>query len=115
MLASLSDDITTLRAENISEIISLPDPMVTKLREEVARHFAIGLANIANIINPQVIVITGGVGLGFFQYTAFQNAVNRHIKTYVLEACRPIIVQSRIRREAQVIGAAMIGSNIIRL
>jgi len=110
-LAKLSDDISVLKAEEVSDIISSTDTSVIKLCDKLARHLAIGLSNIANILNPQLIVIAGGVGLGFFQHTAFQNNVNKYVRAYVLDACKPKIVQSRIKKNAQIIGAAMLESS----
>jgi len=108
-LAKLPDDKDKLKPVSISAIISGTDPEIIALREELARHFAVGLSNIANMFNPKVIVITGGIGLGFFQHPAFLNDVQRLIKSYVLESNKVRIVQSRIKRESQIIGAAMLG------
>lgn len=111
-LAQLGDTVATLSPEQVSDIVGNSDDTdgpTKKLREELAKHFAVGLANIANILNPQVIIITGGVGLGFYQYPSFQNAVNNFLKKYILQSNAVNIVRSRIKGKAQIIGAAMLG------
>ena len=86
-LAQLSNDKDNLKPEDISAIIAAStDPLVAALREELARHFAVGLSNVANMFNPKVIVITGGIGVGFFSQEVFQNDVVKLMKLYTLES-----------------------------
>ena len=111
-LAQLSNDKDNLKPEDISAIIAAStDPLVAALREELARHFAVGLSNVANMFNPKVIVITGGIGVGFFSQEVFQNDVVKLMKLYTLESNQVRIVRSKIKKEAQIIGAAMLGLN----
>lgn len=109
ILAKLSADENKLKAKDISALMKLNDKSVAILRDELARHFAIGLSNISNNFNPEVIVVTGGIGLGFFEHLAFQNRVHKYIEVYTLAACMSTIRCSSIKEDAPIIGAAMLG------
>ena len=97
-----------LNSEDISKKMSSRDPLIIELRKKLARHFAVGLLNIANILNPQVIVITGGIGIGFFRETRFKSDVEEFLHDFVFRSNLVTIRRSKIKN-AQVVGAAMLG------
>lgn len=54
------------------------DPLADQTMERLIHFFGIGLSNVVNIIDPDVIVIGGGVGNIDLLYTQGEAAINQH-------------------------------------
>lgn len=57
----LGEDLKDLRSGDIRKAIRRGDKMVEKIVEEAAEYIGIAVANLANILNPEVVVLGGGV------------------------------------------------------
>lgn len=57
----LGDDLEDLRSGDLRKAIKRGDPFVGKVIEEAAEYIGIAVSNIINLINPQIIVLGGGV------------------------------------------------------
>ena len=57
----LGDDLKDLRSGDIRKAIRRGDKLVEKIVEEAAEYTGIAIANLINILNPEVVVLGGGV------------------------------------------------------
>lgn len=57
----LGDDLDDLRSGDLRKAIRRGDKLVERIVEEAAEYTGIAVANVINLINPEVIVIGGGV------------------------------------------------------
>lgn len=77
----------------------------------MAHYLAIGISNIINIINPQAIVLGGGIIEGLYSgCDSFRNAVSEGIRKSTLDACCNIaILTSTWGNNTPIIGSALLG------
>lgn len=80
-----------------------------ELRNELARHLGIALANVANVLAPQEIVLGGGIIRGFYESAAFYNQVTKYFREYALDVCRNIRPKQTTLDEVPWLGAACLG------
>jgi glucokinase len=57
----LGDDLSDLRSGDIRKAIRRGDKFVDRIVEGAAEYIGIGVANLVNILNPEVVVLGGGV------------------------------------------------------
>jgi len=57
----LGDDLKDLRSGDLRKALRKGDKLVEKLLEEVAEYTGIAIANIINVLNPEVIALGGGM------------------------------------------------------
>ncbi len=57
----LGDDLDDLRSGNLRKALRKGDKLVEKVIEEAAEYTGIAVANLANILGPEVVVLGGGV------------------------------------------------------
>ena len=76
-----------------------------KIIERASFYFAIGLANIINTINPEVIVIGGSV---VKQDEILKLAKKEALKKVLMPGRKTIILKSRLGNEATLVGAALL-------
>jgi glucokinase len=57
----LGPDLADMRSGDLRKALRRGDSLVEKVVEEAAEYIGIGIANIINVINPEVIVLGGGV------------------------------------------------------
>ncbi len=83
------------------------DPLALKVMEEMGRYLGIGIANLINIFNPEMVVIGGGVKDA---WTLFINATRAEIRKRAFEypAERTRIVPSMLGDDAGMVGAAAV-------
>ena len=99
-------DIVTLMKEGDAE--------ANNLAREIANYLSIGLANIANLLNPEAIILGGGVIEGFYDFPEFEKTINKKFKDYAIPACATVgLVKSSFKctengSPAPIIGAAML-------
>src|SRR5205085_1155795 len=58
---SLGPELADMRSGDIRKAIRRGDKMVERVVEEAAEYIGIGIANLMNVLNPEVIVLGGGV------------------------------------------------------
>jgi glucokinase len=106
MLADLVDgDNERITAETVYEAIVAGDAYAKEVMHETAKFLGTGLANLMNILNPEMIVISGGVTrAGDHLFKPLEAEVRRRAFRNAYEACR--IVSSELGDMAGVIGAA---------
>jgi glucokinase len=98
-------DLEKLTAATVYEGVVLGDPYAHEVMEETAKFLGVGVANLINALNPDAIVITGGVTkAGDHLFVPLKKEVRRRAFRSAVEACR--IVPAALPETAGVIGAA---------
>ena len=98
-------DLDRVTAETVYEAIVAGDLYARDVMRETARLLGVGLANLINVLNPEMIVISGGVTrAGDHIFEPLRAEVRRRAFRQAADACR--IVASELGDQAGVIGAA---------
>ncbi|MEO5510040.1 MAG: ROK family protein [Longimicrobiales bacterium] len=98
------DDIT---AATVYEAVVLGDPYANDVMRETAKLLGAGIGNIINILNPDMVVISGGVTrAGDHLFMPLRAEVRRRSFKVAQEACQ--IVSAQLHGMAGVIGAAAV-------
>ena len=107
ILQSVGNDITKVEARTIIDAARRKDPLAEEVYTRWIHQLAQGLANVVNFLDPEVIVLGGGVSkAGAFLLEPLQ----REYVSYVLYNDLPIpeIKLAVLGSEAGIIGAAML-------
>ena len=107
ILQSVGNDITKVEARTIIDAARRKDPLAEEVYTRWIHQLAQGLANVVNFLDPEVIVLGGGVSkAGAFLLEPLQ----REYASYVLYNDLPIpeIKLAVLGSEAGIIGAAML-------
>lgn len=98
-------EVERITAETVYEAIVAGDAYAAEVMRETARFLGTGIANLINILNPEMIVISGGVTrAGDHLFEPLRAEVRRRAFREASETCR--IVSSELGDMAGVIGAA---------
>jgi glucokinase len=101
------DQIT---AATVYEGVVQGDPYATEVMKDTAKFLGAGIANIINILNPEMVVIAGGVTrAGEHLFTPLRGEVRRRAFRAAEERCR--IVSAELPGTAGVVGAAAVFKN----
>ncbi|UCF21154.1 MAG: ROK family protein [Gemmatimonadota bacterium] len=104
VLLELAGDLQAVTAETVFEAVVLGDPYATEVMHDTAKFLGVGLANVINILNPEVLVISGGVTrAGDHLFDPLRTEVRRRAFRVAEQACR--ILPSGLGGKAGVIGA----------
>lgn len=96
---------TLVTAKMVFQAAAKGDPVAKRVIEDAARYLGIGIANIVNVLNPELIIIGGGVSIAG---EALLRPVRAEVKRRALKdnlACVKI-VGATLADQAGVIGAA---------
>jgi N-acetylglucosamine repressor len=98
-------DIKKINAEVVARAAKKGDDIALQLLNEVGRYLGIAIANIINLLNPELIVIGGGVSnAGEFFFEEIKNVIKKRAFTTMVN--NPEIVTSALSDDASSIGAA---------
>ena len=98
-------DLGRITAETVYEAIVAGDAYATEVMRETAKFLGTGLANLINMLNPEMVVISGGVTrAGDHMFEPLRAEVRKRAFRPASERCR--IVASELGDMAGVIGAA---------
>jgi glucokinase len=102
---SAVDDFT---AEDVYRLAKQGDELAVEVFQRVGAYLGIGLANLINILNPEMIVIGGGVANAWdlFQGEVWQQVNER---AFPLPAAKVKIVPAECNDDAGLLGAAQLG------
>ena len=102
------EDIT---AATVYEAAVLDDAYANEVMAETAKILGAGVANIINVLNPEAVVITGGVTrAGEHLFTPLRSEVRRRAFRSAYDACR--ILPAALPETAGMIGAAAVFKKI---
>lgn len=100
-------ELSRITAETVYEGIVAGDAFAREVMRDTAKFLGSGLANLINILNPDMIVISGGVTrAGDHLLEPLRNEVRRRAFRPAFESCE--IVTSELGTSAGVIGAACV-------
>lgn len=107
-VVELAGTIDAIRGEHVGRAIALGDRQALSVLDEFASHVAVGLTNLIYVLDPQRIVIGGGLAeLG----APLQHAIQRHVDATTLGgAYRPQVpvVIAELGARSAALGAAML-------
>lgn len=106
VLPELADgDLPAVTAETVYQAILAGDLYAKEVMRETATFLGTGIANLINILNPEMVVISGGVTrAGDHLFEPLRSEVRRRAFRRAADACR--IVASELGDMAGVVGAA---------
>ncbi len=94
-------------AATVYEAVVLGDPYANEVMKETAKFLGAGVANIINMLNPEMVVIAGGVTrAGDHLFMPLRAEVRRRAFRSAEQACQ--IVSAQLQGTAGVIGAAAV-------
>jgi glucokinase len=100
-------DLDEVTAQTVYEAAAAGDPLALEVVQETAKYLGVGVANLINILNPEVVVICGGVThAGDRLFVPLRREVNRRAFRPAVQACR--IVPGQLPGTAGVVGAAKV-------
>jgi len=81
-------DLTQVTAEEIYQAAEAGDDVSIRMLARVARYLGIGIANLANFFNPQLVIISGGIAKGraYIEETIWQT-----VRDKSFESCSSIL------------------------
>lgn len=100
--------------QDIVALMKKGDEGAEDLAKEIAGYLSIGLANIANILNPQAIILGGGVIEGFFDFPYFEQTMITKFNEYAPPACaKTSLIKSSFESTTSVSPAPIIGAALL--
>lgn len=105
LLDLVEGKLEVITAATVYEALTLGDTYAHEVMAETARYLGTGIANIINILNPEVVVVVGGVTrAGEHLFAPLRSEVRRRAFKVSSAACR--IVPGELPETAGVVGAA---------
>ncbi|OMG01164.1 ROK family protein [Paenibacillus sp. FSL R7-0337] len=99
-------DQELITAQMISEAYDLGDPLAIEVMHETGELLGFGLANVINLLNPELIIIGGGMAAaGDRLLNSVRDTVHSHALKLSASRCR--IVQAELGSRAGTLGAAV--------
>ena len=112
VLTQLVDgQLERITAATVYEAAVLDDPYANEVMAETAKILGAGVANMINVLNPEAVVIAGGVTrAGEHLFTPLRSEVRRRAFRSAYDACR--ILPAALPETAGMIGAAAVFKKI---
>lgn len=106
LLAGLVDgDLDRITAATVYEAVVAGDPYATDVMTETARILGAGIASVINLLNPEAVVVMGGVTrAGKVLFDPLRAEIRRRAFKVAADACR--ILPAALPETAGVVGAA---------
>lgn len=114
ILALANGDITAVTAETVTRAAARGDPEAQAILYKVGETIGLGIANIISILNPELVILGGGVGGNIFPLVCevVQKTVEKWAQPIACQSVR--IIRSALGDDAVVFGAlrlALRGTN----
>ena len=105
--SQVGGDLKQITAQTVYEAAAAGDELALEVVNDTAKFLAVGVANLLNVFNPEVVVVCGGVTLaGDHLFVPLQREVSRRAFKPAVTACR--IVPGELAGTAGVYGAAKV-------
>ena len=105
MVDRVHGQLDQITAQTVFEAVAAGDALAEELVRDTARYLGVGIANLLNILNPEVVVVCGGVTkAGDHLFVPLRREVARRAFRPAVEAC--LIVPGALPGTAGVVGAA---------
>ncbi len=110
----VNNDLTKLTPEILSKACRKGDLMAKEIWQNIARHIGICLAGVVNLLNPEMIVIGGGVAeAGEILFKTIEKTVKE--RALDLPARTVKIVAAKLKENSGLIGAAVLAKEGLNL
>ncbi len=108
LMKVVAGDLKTIGARNVIDLAKAGDPDCTALFDNYIHHLCVGLVNLINVYDPEVIVLGGGVSnAGQFLLDAIQEKLPEMVFFKTMPYAR--VELATLTNDAGIIGAAMLG------
>ena len=108
LMQAVNGSILDITAKHVIDLAKSGDPDCTALFDAYIHHLCIGLTNLINVYDPEIIVLGGGVShAGEFLLNAVRTRMPRYIFFKTMPYAR--IELAQLTNDAGIIGAAMLG------
>lgn len=105
LLEWVGNDVPAITAKMISEAYDLGDELAIEVMHDTGRILGFGLSNVINLLNPQLIIVGGGMSAaGDRLLNSVRDTVAKHALKLSCNACK--IEQAKLGGQAGMIGAA---------
>jgi glucokinase len=105
--SQVGGDLKRITAQTVYEAAAAGDELALEVVNDTAKFLAVGVANLLNVFNPEVVVVCGGVTLaGDHLFLPLRREVSRRAFKPAVAACR--IVPGELSGTAGVYGAAKV-------
>lgn len=110
----LGDDLEDLRSGNLRKALRKGDKLVEKVIEEAAEYTGIAVANLANILGPEVVVLGGGVieALADEMLSIIIETAHDYVMPGVMDGVE--IFPSKLGDEAGIIGGGVLAKRLAK-
>ncbi|MEJ2541483.1 MAG: ROK family protein [Gemmatimonadota bacterium] len=106
-------DLTRITAETVYEAVVAGDRYASEVMTETARILGAGIASMINVLNPESVVIMGGVTrAGAVLFDPLRTEIRRRAFKVAADACR--ILPAALPETAGVVGAAGVCRAVLR-
>ena len=105
ILKMAGGNISHVTAETVNKAARSGDPLATEILQAAADHLAIWLGNVIDLLEPEVIIVGGGIGRVLL---AFRTRIRRTLKSWAINpgAHRVPILNARYGSQSALAGAA---------
>ncbi len=102
----IEGDITKLEAKHIFDAAKEGDKFALELVDYETRYVALGLSTVLNVMNPEIVVIGGGVSLaGDILFDGIKEKIKENTLIPILNGLKDI-VPAKLGNDAGIVGAA---------
>ena len=108
IVEQVSGDVEVIRSEHVLSIVGQGDDEIEDLMCEFARWIAVGLVNLAHVVDPEVMVLGGGVGASLGDYVETVRSAFSELIYQPQQRELPSIVLAELGEQAGAIGAALL-------
>jgi glucokinase len=105
MLKIAGGEVSAITTEIVSRAASSGDPLAKRILEEAAEHLAIWLGGMIDLLEPEAIILGGGLGR---MMTSFRSHIRHNLDTWTVNPhWRDVrIVSAQYGPESALVGAA---------
>ena len=108
LMKAVGGDLSAIDAKRVIDLAKAGDPDCAKLFDRYTTHLCVGLVNLINLYDPEVIVLGGGVShAGQFLLDAVRAKLPGMVFFKTMPYAR--VELARLTNDAGIIGAAMLG------
>jgi len=102
---NIDGNIKLLEAKHVFDAAKEEDRFAVEIIDYTAKYLAMGIGNLLNVLNPEIIIVGGGVALaGDFLFDKVKKELKKYALPVTLENIK--IVQAKLGEDAGIVGAA---------
>ncbi len=106
----IGGDIQKLNIKVLTAAAKQDDYVAKEVLEETAEYLAIGLGNIANVLNPQIMVVGGGIVDGSPEFISYvSTSIRKHAFPSAVKELK--VTKAALGNDAGFIGAGLLGEH----